>query len=67
MVRVNGISSFRRRHVDSNCVLTITKKVFMARFKWYVKRRVRNDIIKAEMEAAERFEEILNRVLAEYY
>ena len=66
MVRINGISSFRRRHVDFNCASTIVKKVFAARFKWYIERRVRNDIRKARMEAAEHFKEELSRWMAEY-
>ena len=67
MVRAKGIGSFRRRHVSFNCASTIVKKIFAARFKWYIMRRMRNDIKEAKMEAAEHFKEELSRAMAEYY
>ena len=67
MVRANGIGSFKKTHVSFNYASTIVNKMLVARFKRYIKRRVRNDIRKAEMEAAERFKEELSRAMAEYY
>jgi len=67
MIRIKGISSFGKRNVSYNCALTISKKMLVARFKRYIKRRVQYDIKEAIKEATRHFEEELTPALAEYY